>query len=300
MSIQDLCGFRLNKPEIDRISFMQPFPLLRSAIGALPVERKTVLLYQYVQQLLGEFPVQVQETGDCCAFGSAHCLDTLKAVEILLRGDFEEWVGLTCTEHIYGGSRCIPELGNNIYRGQQGSNVVWCAQLFRTYGSIVRGKYDKYDLTKYNVNTAINWGNNGVPKVVLEAGKDRTVNTITRITSDEEVIFSLVNGYPIIVAGNAAFKTIRDKNGFSDVNPNDSWPHCQAALGIRFDLHPDGDVLVQNSWPKGWNSGGSSLNQPWGSYWLRMSTFCETLLDDSWAISSFNGFPARKLSLRWA
>ena len=78
---------------------------------------KVVLLWKYVERFTGNYNVRTQAIGDCVSFGVAAAVDAVKATEICVNGDMEEWVAETATEPIYAASRV--EIG----RGELGTGV---------------------------------------------------------------------------------------------------------------------------------------------------------------------------------
>lgn len=294
MDYSHLCGHVILPKEIDRIQGMQPHPNLFAAMGPAKPKRVTTLLHKYLIDLLGYYPVLFQETGDCTAFGAAGAVDVLKAVEILLAGEFEDFKGLTCTELIYAISRVT--IGQNYFRGQQGSSGAWTAQAVKEYGTVVRGKYGDVDVTKYSGARANDWGDNGAPRSLIELAKEHNVQNIAQVRTADELCLAIENGYPVTIASNQGFSGHRDQNGFSE--PQGSWPHQMFIAAVRYDI--DG-ALVINSWGA-WNSGPKVLDQPDGSFWVRLDILEDLILrsGDCWSFATFKGFEPRELPLIWA
>lgn len=263
-------------------------------------KNKTVLLYDIVRSVAGYVPQRIQERSDCVGNGWAGAVDTVKSTDIYLYGDLEEWVGETCSEDIYGGSR--NQIGGGRIRGP-GSVGAWAAKYVNQYGTLVRRNYGRYDLSKYDPNLVDRWENSGVPQELLNLSKEHTVKTVSQISSIEDCIDALANGYPIAVCSNQGFSNERDEDGFA--HPEGNWAHCMLIQGLD-DVgenmkRPRGGVLINNSWPPNWIRGPKRLNQPDGSFWADYEVVDRMLKQgDSFSLSQFNGFPKQELSWRLA
>ena len=120
MSLDELMGWvKPTEKQTDRILSSLPIPLLSDVYGNIKDSGrgKVRLLSDYVLKLHGKYIGQVQAIGDCVSFGSAHAIDHTYAFEILFKKERQQWVGLTSTEDIYGGSRV--QIGN----GQLGNGA---------------------------------------------------------------------------------------------------------------------------------------------------------------------------------
>lgn len=297
----DLLGWVRNDKEVDKVLETLKYPLFLAACSAIKEsgEGKTVLLYKFVEKLIGKFNTRVQGTGDCVSFGTATAIDCVKAAEII-SGQREEWIAETSTEDIYGGSRVL--IGGNRLNGQQGSFGAWSARYVSEYGTLVRQKYDGVDLTKYDVNRAIKWGDNGVPKALLNDVSKHRIRTISLVKTYAEVRDAIANGYGVYVCSSTGMSNKRDKYGFSV--PSGKWGHCMAVTAVD-DVgvgmpNRCSSVLVQNSWPVNWISGPTRLDQPPGSFWITADILESEFLaqGDSFVLSDYQGYPAKKLNLR--
>lgn len=303
----DLCGWKHLPHEVTRIQGLQKHPTLKiaGAVTGLQAKKETTLLFPNLVKILGSYPVLQQAIGDCTSFGMAGAINVLKAVQIVLNNTHEDWKGLTATEPIYGISRIdigqgqMGEADNN--GNNDGSCGAWIAETVKTYGTLIKAIYGNYDLTNYSGSRAREWGNTGVPKELKSLSHEHIVKTITRVTSVEETIASITNGYPVTLSCNQGFHNVRDKDGFSF--PEGVWPHQQYIDSYRTDIE---GFLVINSWGPKWISGPKAYDQPDGSYWIK----AEVLDDiynrrdsdgnseaDCWNISNFDGYPPQELNL---
>lgn len=268
---------------------------------------KIVLLFPNVMRLLGgKFNNRFQGTGDCVAQGSATAVDMVKATEIVILKQFEEWLAETCVEDIYGGSaRIIGRMSPG-----EGSYGIYAGQWVQKYGTLARGVYGKYDLTKYDYNRSINWRNGvGVPQELLPYAAKHKIKTVSLIRTYEEARDALANGYAVTIASNQGFTSTRDKEGFS--KPYGNWAHQMCLIGV--DDRGEGcsrrrpGVLCQNSWAMTqsggfapFNSGPKRHGQPDSSFWIDADVLEDNILSeqDSWAYSDYDGFVPKKINTR--
>jgi len=186
-----------------------------------------VILADYVKKLLGQHIVQIQEIGDCVSFGSAHAIDYTYCTDIQLKGKNYEFVAITSTEDIYGGSRV--QIGKGQLGSEDGSIGAWAAQYVHDYGTLVRQAYENDDLTKYSGQRAREWGmpNKGVPNYLVGYAKEHRIKTVSLVRTYEEVRDSICNGYAVTVASNQGFSNVRDQDGF--LKPQGNWGHQMCA-----------------------------------------------------------------------
>ena len=257
---------------------------------------KRVLLYDFIRKASnGEYPKRKQTIGDCVAHGAAYAVDAVKSVDIILKNEFEEWVEETATEDIYAGSRV--QIGGGRIRGD-GSIGAWAARYVNEYGALPRGKYGNVDLTTYSGSKARSWGRGGagVPKSLIPTAKKHPIQTVSKVTTYEEVRDLIANGYAVTIASMQGFSSKRDSEGFA--KPQGSWAHQMSILAVDDEYKRPG-VLVQNSWGT-WNSGPKRHDQPNGSFWVDAEEIERRILKkgDSWAFSGYEGFKPRTLNTR--
>ncbi len=296
-SQSDLFGWAYKPKEVDNVMMSLPIPVFGDIYQPLKDSGrgKVILLYEFVERVAKEFPVSNQTIGDCVSHGAACAVNVLKATEIVLKGDFEEWIAATSTEDIYGGSRVL--IGNGRLGYGDGSVGAWAAQYVSTYGTLLRKSYGTIDLSVYDGNRAKIWGNpgNGTPRDLLVYSKEHLVKTVSQVRNYEEARDAIANGYPVTVASNQGFTKTRDKDGFALASG--SWAH-QMCFTAADDSFGRPGLLCQNSWGINWISGPTRHNQPLGSFWVDASTVNRMLAqNDSWAFSNFDGFRPQKINV---
>jgi len=286
----------VNDPaKVEAVMNTLPFPVfgeIRSPIKDTG-KGQEMFLYDIISKVAGKFPSRTQTIGDCVSMGAAYAIDAIKAVDIYLNKDFEEWVSETSTEDIYGGSRVV--IGRGQLGNDDGSLGAWIAKYINEYGTLTRKKYGNIDLSTYDGNRAKTWGSSGVPQDLVAIEKEHKVITVSQVNTYEECRDLIVNGYGVTVASDQGFSERRDDDGFSKTKG--SWMHQMSILGVD-DKYKRPGVLVQNSWGA-WNGGPKRHNQPDGSFWVDAEVIERMLSQgDSWAFSGYNGFKPQKLNTR--
>lgn len=264
---------------------------------------KIVLLHKYLERAIGPIIPHYQAIGDCVgqAFGLA--VDILAATQIYGLGIQEKWEAKASTEAAYAGSRY--EIGYQVHGSSRllwddGSIGLYCAEFLTQYGVLVRKKYDEYDLRTYSPKIAKSWGRTGVPDELEPLAKQHPIQSFALVTSYEDCRDAIVNGYPVIFCSSYGFNANcrnhnpggRDAQGF--LNRCDTWYHAMAGVAVDDTTRPG--ILICNSWGPNWVDGPTRHDQPAGSFWVDANTIdgmCSQ--GDSFAISGFVGFPAKRL-----
>lgn len=289
-------GWLYNPKEIERYLKSAQTPLFCDAASVIRDSGvgKVALLYKFVAQLTGKYNYTYQGTGDCVSWGAATAVDTLKAVDIILRKQPEEWTGWTSPEVIYGGSRV--QIGKGRLGGGAGSYGIWAARFVSEFGTLIQAIHGKYDLRTYSTQRAIDWGYKGVPQELLDLIKEHPVKNPKQVKSVEEARDSLANGFPVTIAGSRGFYRKRDAKGTVGVNRSDPWAHQMVITGLN---DPEGKMLVENSWPEGWITGPVYLDQPKDSFWATYEDLAYYFtVGDSWSYEDYEGYRVRELNLR--
>ncbi len=249
--------------------------------------------------------------GTCVAFGYAGCIELRIAVQVVTKpnGVRTEPIADIAQEVIYGGSRVDVNGGRcPIPKGPDGRNDgscgIWAVQSLSKIGVCKRQRIGSYDLTNYNIDTARQWGDNGVPEEVKKICSSNLC-TYALVKTPEELLKSLQTGCPVAVCSGVGFgdysKVItRGEEGL--LRPVNTWNHCMYFAGYRADKRW---FLIVNSWGDTWVNGpkGKFEDIPNGSFWVEWDVAKRMLENrgyegprpDSFAISGVNGFQRKKL-----
>ncbi len=277
--------------EVMRIAASLPMPVFRYAAPHLAGSGagKTTLLYKAFKDATGAYiPYPAQTIGDCVSQGHGHGTDLLACVQIAIGKSNEEFQQ-TCTEAVYGMARV--DIGGQRGSREDGAVGAWAAKAISTEGTVSRNVTGPYD-----GNRAKKWGADGVPDNIKSQAVAHKVKTVSLVQTYAELEDALANGYPVTVCSNQGFTMTRGANGFC--RPSGHWGHCMLLVGVRADDNPG--ACIFQSWGFDVPDGPLTLDQPPNSFWAPVSTVSAMLaLGDSWALSSFDGYPGQDLPSHW-
>jgi hypothetical protein len=194
--------------------------------------------------------------------------------------------------YLYGTGRV--QIGGGRLGGGDGSLGVWQAKAVMQYGTVPT---DTPGLPQYSGSIARQWGKRpGPPEEFLNVGKSYIVKSAALVKTWDDVVTAVTNGYPVTVASNIGFSMQPGRDGFHIQNT--SWAHQMCIIGVDNE-HSEPHACILNSWG---NAHGEikdfKTNEPWpkGSLRVRRRDVEKILREgDSFAYSSFDGFPAQHL-----
>jgi hypothetical protein len=257
-----------------------------------------VRLWDYSKQIEAKVPNYRQEIGDCVSFGWACGVNYLQCVQIALsqQSEFHE----AFQPYIYGTSRI--QIGKGRLGSGDGSIGAWAAKAVQTYGVLAA---DADEVPSYAGSVARQWGSRGPPEQFLTLGKKTLVKTVSPVKSSDDVRDAICNGYPVPICSNAGFGSISKSHDRQVGRWTTSWAHCMCL--IAYDGSDDGRkagngepvYFCQNSW--GPTAHPQPLQgEPPGGFWVRESDVDKIARQgDSYAISSFDGFPAQDIDFHF-
>lgn len=234
--------------------------------------------------------------GSCVGFGTTKAVEYLSLAEILINKDKEKFKTLS-QEVTYGLSRV--EIGGGLVVGD-GSFGIWGAQAVQEYGVIARRKYKEIDLSKYIPKQCRLLGKDGLSKNLEGVAKKHPVKSYVQISNWRDACVALAQGYFILVCSDQGFRAKRDENGFA--TPFGIWLHCMCISGYQKKTvnneYRDG-CLIDNSFGSTWHNGGlGKIPMNNGAFWVDKDVIDYMLSQgDSFALSSFDGFPKRHVKL---
>lgn len=247
-----------------------------------------VFLYRAWKEALGDYPAYVrQEIGDCTSFGSAHAVDLLQCVEIVIGKEPISYLE-TCTEFIYGVGREIA----NMLGGGDGCYGVAVAKALTTVGAVPRKL-----VGPYSGRRAKEWGGRGVPAEMKTAAAPFKLGSSAMVTTCDELDAALANGYPCAGGFSQGFTMHRDANGCCQQSGR--WGHEQCITGRR---RRGGrrEYLMCQSWGPNVPDGPQTDDQPNFSFWIDETAAASIVSqNDFLAFSKFPGFEKRPLPSHW-
>jgi hypothetical protein len=275
-------------------------PTLASAGPSLADDGKDAVLYPAILQVCPTYTRVAQAIGSCVGHGFAGCVDALSSTEIVVHGEAEDWKGRCLEASVYAFSRV--EIRGRPNYGGDGSYGAAAAAAVTKYGTLHYDvDYGGEKFTAYSGEREKSWGATGVPDKLEPYAAQRLVKSCTKVESFEELCRALSSGYPTAVCSNQGFTLSRDSMGFA--KPRSQWSHCMALIGKRGGKRPG--ALCWNSWgPKAHSgphySGIEGMTMPPAfvgcTFWIDADVVDRMLsLGDSFALSSYDGFPPRKL-----
>ncbi len=287
--IERWCGWVPNPAATRKIVKSLPYPRFAEAAPDLVEDSKKrdtdALLWDACKKVTGGHLVAKKQSIGCCvSMGYSTGVDALQCVEIALKGEAEEFHPVSHAA-IYGMAR---ELGGML-GGGDGLYGSVASQSVSTLG-VVTDEFAKDSPTDDKL--AKEWGRRGAPAEIKSQAKNNLVKTVSQVKTAAECKAALQNGYPVPVCSGVGFTMTRDNDGFCKASG--SWAHCMAILGYRADK--DAFCIIQ-SWGNNTPDGPCTLGQPDYSFWVTSATINKMLKEgDSFALSAFNGFPARELN----
>lgn len=260
--------------------------------GAIPEAElpENVFLWDAARKVLGKLlpPRNQGKVGSCVSFGTNRAIEYTALSEIA-RGEQEEYREIA-EEVTYAGSRV--EVGGGRIRGD-GSIGAWAAKFVNQWGVVDRAIHGKFDLRQYSEQRCREWGSSGVPTELEQVTRNYPVKTTTLVKTIEEAKKALAQGYGISVCSSQGFSFTR--NSFGIAQPSGVWNHCMAVAGYA-NISGRTYFRIDNSWGASAHRGmvGPGDPGPEGFYCDEI-TFVKMLkMNDTWAFSSVQGFPARE------
>jgi len=223
------------------------------------VERgiRAVLAYTCEQAVLGAFaPANVQQRGTCVGQGTERALRDAILFDIHRGAEIAQPARIAF-ELIYAGARTTIRCGQ--LGAGDGAIVADAAQFVHDFGTIPRGVYGPFDLTKPREDLAVAWGapRATIPSELLAAAASHKVRAY-QCTEFERACDCLAAGYCIAIGCNRLHGEWRDADGFCRYAG--SGAHCTELCGVFVMKSWDGDLKTL------YNHTGLVNQQSWGEY----------------------------------
>ncbi len=281
----------INDPaEVQGVLATMPYPYFASAARNLygSGAGKTVLLYKAWKDVYGQyFPYPAQQIGCCVSRGYSEGVDLLECVQIAV-GKKNEVFTPVSHEAVYAVARV--DVGGQRWSTRDGAVGAWAAKAVTDYGVLSQEVVGPYD-----DNRCKQWGARGVPADLAPQLAAHKVGAASLVRTTAELDDALANGYPVPVCSSQGFTMTRDQNGFC--RASGTWQHCMLFCGVRTDIP---GYLIMQSWGMTTPDGPLALDQPPNSFWVLPNTIAGMLREeDTFALSSVNGWPGQKIPDRW-
>ena len=274
------------------------YPTMAEGGPKLSADPQDAFLYRALVALAPNYSRVAQAIGSCVGHGYAMCVDILSAVEIAVHGEAEDWPSRCLEASVYGFSR-VEARGKTRAGRSDGSYGAAACKALMNYGCLHYDiDYGGEKFSEYSGRREKEWGDTGVPDKLEPFAKKRRVRETTLVRNFDDCAKALSSGYPVSFCSNYGFSNFkRDKDGFC--MKRGSWSHCMAGISSRGGSRPG--VLICNSWGPRSNSGPHYPEDihPFFrgcTFWVDAETIdgmCRQ--GDSFALSSYDGFPPRKL-----
>jgi hypothetical protein len=287
--------------------------------GRFTLAARRYALWKYVRQLLGgkDPTYNYQQTGACVGAGWGNMAIISQGVEIVLKGDAEDYKWLWWP-YTYGKGR---QRGGMSGQGE-GSFGAAQAEAATKDGSFELDPAGEPDLPdpKITDNWAVlpasvemQWSDGGrIAQNWSKLGVKHLFKTAAQLRSADDVIDAMANGYAVTQASSFGFSPMvpptegKGENAVRLVRKwNATWNH-QTYIPEFWD-HPDlGPIFGWgNNWgatahnPNGETPGGYPNMMVYITYEL-MDRICKSRDGEVFAFSAYDGFPARESKLREA
>ena len=276
-------------------------------------DNQDVVLYPAILRVDPLYKRTAQAIGSCVGHGWAGCGDALAATEIVVHGEAEDWKGRILEASIYGVSR-VEARGKTRAGTADGSFGAAAAKAVMQWGVLHYGvDYGGTVFKDYSGTREKQWGDTGMPDELEKFAKQRRIKTTTLVTDFDSYCKAISSGFPVAICSGQGFTMSRSKGKTDDdivnrgfATPRGEWLHCMAGIGKRGGKRPGG--LIWNSWGIKAHTGPHYSGIPdrpddipaefrGSTFWVDAEVLDKMLKSwqDSFALSSYDGFPPRKL-----
>ncbi len=290
-NFEHLCGWSESRAALANQSIPHDQFLLT---GTGPVSRR-MALFAVVRQVLGTEPENINQLiGDCVSWGAKHAVEYLQCFQLAM-GNMEQF-RLIFSPYHYGTGRVL--IGGEKGSYSDGSVGIWQVQAIQKFGVVC---LDDPGVPPYSAQVAKQFGADAgnVLEKFEDVGKQHLLKSFAKVSTWEQLVQAITNGFPVTVASNQGFTMTARSDGFHA--PSGHWGHQMCITFVDDDggnIEPHAGIL--NSWGDVHGQiidfRDPSLKWAIGMLRARKSVIEHMLAaDDSYAYSSFNGFPAQIL-----
>ncbi len=226
--------------------------------------------------------------GSCVGNADAKRWSYMAALDICLRLDPEQFVGMGCPEVAYGLSR---EMAGMLGRGD-GSTGYGMAKANAGFGSVAQAVYGRYDLQNYSVQTCYQFGLRGVPEEIKAVAQQHKYGQYLRVDTAEKAWLCAGAGLPFNQCSSVGWDDPRGRDEDGALRRRGSWSHSMCAGAARRTTKKGRRlILIDQSWYPDWTSGPYWLDQPEGSFYADLDAVGEAVSEgDSFVDLGFCGY----------
>lgn len=269
---------------------------ITKSVDHLPIKGNgKIFLYQFTRKVLGQDTVNYpQQVGDCVSFGAKNCTEYVTCTEKAINGEREIFKNIF-PPYFYGTGRVYVGGGRMGY--EDGSVGGWMATAVTKYG-VLNNDYE--GVPQYSGSVARAYGAPDGAKYLDKwkpYASQHPIKSAAFITSWDQALKAITNGYPISVCSDQGFTMSPDSSGFH--RPSGNWGHCMTVIGIDDDYQRP-YVIILNSWGDvmGRLTSFYDSNEkiPIGCLRVEKSVFVDMLgQQDSYAYSDYDGLPEKDI-----
>lgn len=281
------------------VASMPPFQLVDEDGRPIVQDNEKANVRQWVnlEKAAGAIPKnRPQQIGDCSSWATKHGIERDQGTEIAM-GQPSEFMEVS-SMFSYGIARV--QISKRRFAGQDGCTVWANAQAAVQYGVLPES-----DAPPYSGTIARQWGEKGPPADLIAKAAAYKVKTVALLKDGNDTRDAVCNGYGVAYAGRFGSKTFRTRDGRIVAFPDGTtWRHAICIDG--YDGSGDQAYFhLTNSW--GETAHPEPIDgSPKGGFWVRFEDMDKAIRNadprsgrewpDTWAFSSFSGFPARDLN----
>lgn len=236
---------------------------------------------------------------NCVSFGAKNATEYLACCDILLRKDAEQFKPVF-PPFYYGSGRIL--IGGWEGSRSDGSLGSYMAKAVEKYGTLFS---DEPNVPKYSGAIAKEWGARGaLLKPWLPTTQKYLVKSAALVSTWEELVVAIANGYPCTVASSIGFSMEASSDGFH--RQTTQWNH-QMMIYFACNTYKNGEEpygLILNSWADAHGRlkdfvTGEEL--PIGTLRVRRKDIEKMLrANETFAFSQYDGFPGQKQKIEKA
>src|SRR5215469_10583037 len=183
------------------------------AFGKVAGDTSDLYLWNFCKKVFkANLPTHKQVPNDCVSHAFGEAIEYLQCAMIANNQRPDLQFNFVSTEAIYALARkqngqflpgCVPEGPHS----GGGTRPTYALKALSQYGVLPRDEYPDYDLTEYDPQLAVKFGNNGLPPGLEARTRDYPLkaDNQTAVRTFEEAAAAIRAGYPVVVGSHIGF-----------------------------------------------------------------------------------------------